>query len=149
MIEIRVCTVVLAPPDDVWRAVEQIETHTRWMRDAESITFHGAQRVGVGTTFDCRTRVGPFRTTDRLVVTRWEPAIAMGISHRGAVTGDGELTLTGWGEGATRFCWDERLRFPWWLGGPMGEWAGAPVLRRIWQGNLARLGRLVVPDGIG
>ena len=63
----------------------------------------------------------------------------MGIAHRGAVTGDGEFRLCPWGDDATQFCWEERLRFPWWLGGVAGEQAGKPVLRRLWQGNLARL----------
>jgi hypothetical protein len=109
------------------------------MRDAVSIEFRTEQHAGVGAEFDCLTRVGPLRTTDRFVVTRWEPGIAMGISHRGAVTGDGELTLSAWGDGATQCCWTERLRFPWWLGGRVGEYAGRPVLRRIWQANLERL----------
>jgi uncharacterized protein YndB with AHSA1/START domain len=139
VITIRVCTVIAARPDDVWRAVERIETHTDWMRDAETITFSGDRHEGVGAEFDCLTRVGPLHTNDHFVVTRWDPGIAMGISHQGAVTGDGEFVLTPWGDGATQFCWEERLRFPWWMGGVVGEQAGRPVLRRIWQGNLRRL----------
>jgi uncharacterized protein YndB with AHSA1/START domain len=129
VITIRVCTTIAAPPERVWASVEQIEHHIDWMQDAESITFRSAQHAGVGAAFDCLTRVGPLHTTDHFVVTVWEPEVAMGIAHRGAVTGDG----------ATQFCWEERLRFPWWLGGVAGEQAGKPVLRRLWQGNLARL----------
>jgi hypothetical protein len=146
VIAIRVCTVILAPPDEVWRAVERIESHTEWMQDAVSISFRGAQREGVGAEFDAETRVGPLRTTDRFVVTRWEPSVAMGISHRGAVTGDGEFVLTAWGD-ATMFCWAEQLRFPWWMGGTAGEQAGKPVLRRIWRQNLARLKHAVEAAG--
>lgn len=143
MITIRVCTVVAAPPDDVWHAVERIETHTEWMRDAGSITFRSARHSGVGAEFGCRTRVGPLHTNDRFVVTRWDPGRAMGIAHQGPVTGDGEFLLTPWGDGATRFCWNEQLRFPWWMGGPAGERASRPVLRRVWQGNLTRLKELI------
>ena len=139
MITIRVCTTISAPPEHVWAAVERIEDHTEWMQDAESITFRGVQRTGVGAEFDCLTRVGPLHTTDRFVITVWQPGEAMGIAHRGTVTGDGEFRLYPWGDGATQFCWEERLRFPWWLGSAVGERAGKPVLRRLWQGNLARL----------
>jgi hypothetical protein len=139
VITISVSTVILASTADVWRAIEHIETHTEWMTDAVSIEFRTEEHAGVGAEFDCLTRVGPLRTTDRFVVTRWEPGAAMGISHRGAVTGDGELTLTEWGDGATRCSWTERLRFPWWLAGRVGEHAGRPVLRRIWRANLERL----------
>lgn len=139
MITIRVCTTIAAPPERVWAAVEHIDGHIEWMQDAESITFRSAQHAGVGAEFDCLTRVGPLRTTDHFVITVWEPSVAMGIAHRGAVTGDGEFRLYPWGEGATQFCWEERLRFPWWLGSVAGEQVGKPVLRRLWQGNLSRL----------
>ena len=139
-VAIRVCTTVAAPPDDVWAHVERIETHTEWMLDAERITFRSARHQGVGAEFDCLTRVGPLHTTDRFVVTRWEPGVAMGIEHRGAVTGVGEFRLRPVQGGAsTEFCWEETLRFPWWLGSAAGEQLGRPVLTRVWAGNLRRL----------
>jgi uncharacterized protein YndB with AHSA1/START domain len=137
---IHICTTIAATPDIVWRAVERIETHTDWMLDAESITFRTDRHEGVGTEFDCVTRVGPLHTTDRMVVTRWEPGVAMGITHHGAVTGRGEFRLRPLAGGAsTEFCWDETLTFPWWLGLAAGEQLGRPVLRRVWEGNLRRL----------
>jgi uncharacterized protein YndB with AHSA1/START domain len=137
---IHVCISIAASPDAVWRAVERIETHTGWMRDAERITFRSDHRAGVGAAFDCLTRVGPMHTTDRFVVTKWEPGVVMGIEHRGAVTGRGEFRLRPLAGGdATDFCWEERLTFPWWLGSLAGEQFGRPVLRRIWEGNLRRL----------
>jgi uncharacterized protein YndB with AHSA1/START domain len=139
-VTVHLCTTIAAPPADVWRAIEHVETHTEWMADAESVTFRSEQHEGVGAAFDCVTRVGPLHTTDRFVVTRWEPRVAMGIDHRGAVTGTGEFRLTPRAGGArTEFCWDEQLTFPWWLGSVAGERAALPVLRRIWQGNLRRL----------
>jgi uncharacterized protein YndB with AHSA1/START domain len=139
-ITIHICTTIASPPDDVWRAVERIEKHTEWMADAESITFRSARHDGVGAEFDCVTRVGPLHTTDRFVVTRWDPGVAMGIEHRGAVTGVGEFRLRPVAQGAsTEFCWQETLTFPWWLGGLAGERVGKPVLARVWAGNLRRL----------
>ena len=116
-VTIHICTTIAATPDDVWHAVERIETHTEWMLDAETITFRSEQHEGVGAEFDCLTKVGPLHTTDRFVVTRWEPGVAMGIEHRGAVTGVGEFRLRPLAGGvSTEFCWEETLAFPWWLG---------------------------------
>ena len=139
-VTIHICTTIAASPDDVWRAVERIDTHSEWMADAGSITFRSAQHAGVGAEFDCVTRVGPLHTTDRFVVTRWDPGVAMGIEHRGAVTGVGEFRLRPLAGGvSTEFCWEETLAFPWWLGSVAGERFGRPVLQRIWEGNLRRL----------
>ena len=139
-VTIHVCITIAAPPDQVWRAVERIETHTEWMQDAESIDFLTEQHAGVGAEFDCRTKVGPLHTNDHFVVTGWEPGAAMGIEHRGAVTGIGEFRLRPLAGGAgTDFCWEETLTFPWWLGSAVGERFGRPVLERIWKGNLRRL----------
>ena len=136
---IHLCTTIGAPVDRVWATVEDIATHTRWMADAESIEFIGEQRRGVGTEFDCRTRVGPFTTVDRMRVTEWEPGAAMGIEHRGVVTGTGRFTLRAVGSGLTEFCWTEELVFPATMGGALGARAGRPVLERVWRANLRRL----------
>jgi uncharacterized protein YndB with AHSA1/START domain len=146
-VRIRVGTTIDAPPERVWQVVESIEHHTDWMADAQRITFVSARRRGVGTEFDCLTRVGPFRTTDRMTVTEWEPGRSMGIEHRGVVTGRGRFTLKRRRHGRTRFSWSERLRFPWWMGGPVGERLAKPLLRAIWRRNLTRL-RRIAENGI-
>ncbi len=135
----RVCTTIAAPPEVVWSEIEAIEDHPRWMTDAVSITFSDDRRRGVGTEFACLTKVGPFFTTDRFVVTAWEPAQRMAIEHRGAVKGDGEFVLRSRLGRRTRFCWREHLRFPWWMGGPVGALVAWPVLRLVWRRNLRRL----------
>ncbi len=63
------------------------------MVDAESIRFTGPQTRGVGTSFDCVTKVGPIRLTDRMTVIEWEPGRRMGIEHHGLVTGRGRFSL--------------------------------------------------------
>jgi uncharacterized protein YndB with AHSA1/START domain len=136
---IHLCTTIGAPVEHVWDTVEDVATHTRWMADAESIDFVTDQRRGVGTEFDCRTRVGPLTTVDRMRVTEWEPGVAMGIEHHGIVTGTGRFTLRTAGPGLTEFCWSEELVFPLTMGGGLGERAGRPVLERIWSANLRRL----------
>ena len=132
-----------APPPDVWRVVEPIEHHVDWMADAVSITFTSTIRRGVGTQFDCLTRLGPLHTTDRMGVTEWVPGEVMGIEHRGVVTGSGRFTLEPAEPAGTRFTWTEELTFPWWMGGAAGAIAAKPVLRAVWQRNLRHLKRLV------
>ena len=111
--------------------------------DAESITFVTDQRRGVGTAFDCLTRVGPLRLNDRMTVTEWEPGAVMGIEHKGFVTGRGRFTIEATADGGSTFTWSERLVFPWWMGGPIGAAVASPILRAIWRRNLTRLRDLV------
>jgi hypothetical protein len=141
-VTIEVGITIDAPPARVWDVVEPIERHVEWMADAVSITFTSAQHGGIGTAFDCVTKAGPFRTTDRMVVTEWEPGRSIGIEHRGVITGTGRFTLRAAGEQQTRFTWTEQLRFPWWLGGTAGVFLAEPVLRRVWLGNLRRLAQI-------
>ncbi|HEX2384873.1 MAG TPA: SRPBCC family protein [Acidimicrobiales bacterium] len=132
-----------APPAVVWRAIERVESHVEWMDDAIAIRLTSRRRQGAGTTFDCDTKVGPFRLTDRMTITQWKPRRSMGVSHVGIVSGTGRFTLRRRRGGRTRFGWDERLSFPWFLGGPVGAAVAAPILKRIWRRNLVNLKALV------
>jgi len=142
---VRVSAYYQAPPAEVWRILEPIESHVDWMADAEMIRFTTEQTRGVGTRFECVTRVGPVRLTDRMEITEWEPERAMGVRHDGLVTGTGRFTLVPLDDARrTRFTWEEDLTFPWWLGGALGERVGGQaVMGRIWRGNLDRLRTLV------
>jgi uncharacterized protein YndB with AHSA1/START domain len=138
---IRVRTVIDAPRHKVWRDVKDLASHVEWMDDAEEIEFTTARHSGVGTGFRCRTRVGPVRFDDHMVVTQWEPPRCIGIHHDGVVTGEGLFTLRRRVRGGTVFRWEERLHFPWWLAGPLGGALARPLLRRVWRRNLANLAR--------
>ena len=143
MARIKVSIDIAASIDRVWQVVEPVERHVDWMADAESIDFVTDQRRGVGTSFLCRTKVGPIRLTDKMRITRWEAGKAMGVEHVGLVTGSGVFTLEALDASTTRFVWEEELIFPWWLGGPIGAFVGGKVvLRAIWRGNLRRLAAL-------
>lgn len=131
---IRVSTTIPATPEAVWADVRDLASHVEWMADAEAIRFSSEQRSGVGTTFDCDTRVGPLHLTDRMEVTEWVEGEVIGVRHVGLVTGTGRFTLSAEG-GGTRFTWEESLAIPWWLGGP----AAAVALRLVWVRNLRRL----------
>lgn len=128
-----------APVDEVWADVSDLASHVEWMADAESISFAGEQRTGVGTEMHVVTRVGPLKTTDVIEVTSWEPPHRIGVIHRGVVTGTGAFVLEPIGVDRTRFTWEEALDMPWYFG---GDWA-APISNRvlgmIWKRNLKRL----------
>ena len=127
----------------MWSAIKDVGSHVEWMHDAVAIRFTSSRRSGVGATFDCDTRVGPLRLTDRMEITEWRPGRAMGIRHVGVVTGEGRFLLRRRLRGGTRFVWEERLVFPWWMGGPVGALFGGQVLRLVWRRNLRNLKRLV------
>src|SRR5687767_2426528 len=101
MADIRVATIIDAPPAAVWAVVRDIARHVDWMRDAEEIRFTSTRHDGVGTTFDCATRIGPFRLTDRMEITEWVDEQVMGVRHVGVVTGTGRFTLHAVGNGRT------------------------------------------------
>jgi uncharacterized protein YndB with AHSA1/START domain len=142
-VQLSIGITIDAPPAEVWRAIEPIERHVEWMTDAVSITFTSTIRRGVGTQFECLTRVGPLRTTDRMGVTEWVPDESMGIEHHGVVTGSGRFTLRARGASSTDFTWTEELTFPWWMGGAAVAAAAKPVLRAVWQRNLRNLKQLI------
>ena len=108
------------------------------MADADAIRFTASAPPGRGHHVRLRHPVGPFRLTDRMEVTEWRPA-AMGVRHVGLVTGEGRFSLERRRGDRARFTWNEQLHFPWWLGGPVGAFAGKPVLRRVWRKNLQSL----------
>ncbi len=140
MARLRVSTVVEAPADEVWEDLRHIDRHVEWMMDAVEIRFTSSQREGTGTAFDCDTRVGPFRLTDRMEITKWEPGRAIGVRHVGLVTGTGVLSVRAKRRDRSKVVWRESLRFPWWMGGPAGAWASVPILTLVWRrsmGNLA------------
>jgi hypothetical protein len=118
------------------------------MADAEAIRFTSDHREGVGTSFECDTRVGPFRLTDTMEIVDWRPERVMGVRHTGVVSGAGSFRLK-LRPGGTLFMWEERLVFPRWLGGPVGRAVATPFLRRLWLGNLRRLKARVEHPGPG
>jgi hypothetical protein len=134
-----VSTVVDAPPDVVWDDLRHLGSHVEWMLDAVEIRFTSPTTDGVGTTFDCETKVGPIRLTDRMEVTRWEPGRGIGIRHVGVVTGEGVIRLSRRRGRRTKVTWSERLDFPWWMAGPLGAWVSVPVLRAVWRRSMRNL----------
>ncbi len=139
MATIRVTIDIAASPTQVWEVVKDISDHVNWMKDAERIDFLTEQVSGVGTMFDCATKVGPFRLKDKMEITEWVDEKSMGVSHEGLVTGTGRFSLVETKSNETRFTWEETLHFPYWMGGPLRNPVGTRLLALIWRKNLKLL----------
>ena len=133
MAEITVSTKIHAPPSQVWDIVKDIDDHVNWMKDAERIDFISDKRSGVGTKFDCATKVGPFRLKDRMEITEWIDEESMGVSHEGLVTGSGRFSLQETADNHTIFTWEETLDL---FGWGTFTTSGSRILSMIWKKTL-------------
>lgn len=93
MASITVSVEIDATTERVWEVVEPVERHVDWMADAVAIRFTGEQTRGIGTAFECDTKVGPITLVDKMEITDWVPGERMGVRHSGVVTGSGHFTL--------------------------------------------------------
>ena len=122
----------------MWADLSRLESHIEWMADAKHVEFVTESHQGVGTRIRVATRIGPFRTSDLITVTAWDPSREMAVTHDGLFNGNGRFVLEPVA-GGTRFLWQETIRFPWYLGGPLGALVARPVLAAVWRRNLRRL----------
>ena len=112
MATIEISTHINVSPEVLWEELRHIDRHVNWMHDAASITFLSSTTEGIGTQFNCLTKVGPFKTTDVMTITQWEEARIMGVEHVGLVKGTGTFQIATQSEGST-ITWKESLTFPW------------------------------------
>lgn len=142
MARVQISIEISVSPAVLWEELRHIDRHVNWMNDAVSITFRSDQREGIGTTFECLTKIGPLTTKDIMTITAWKSEEVMGVAHQGLVTGSGIFTLEPTSLG-TRMTWTEDLLFPWWGLGQFGALCARPVFRWIWKKNLSNLKKLV------
>lgn len=135
---IEVAIVIDASPNRLWPELADFRSHPEWMDDAATVRFLTDRTSGVGTRIEVATKVGPLRATDVMEVVEWEDERTIVVEHVGSVTGLGRFEIRPAGTG-TEMRWVEDLRFPWWMGGPVGLALARPILGRIWQGSLKRL----------
>lgn len=143
---IEVAVVIDVPPERVWADLVDFRSHPEWMDDATTVHFLTDQISGIGTRIEVATRVGPLRATDLMDVVEWDEGKVIAVRHVGSVTGYGRFEIRPEGAG-TELRWLESLRFPWWMGGPVGLWLASPILSRIWRGSLERLKRRLEVSG--
>ncbi len=141
---IRISQTLEVPRQVVWEELRQIDRHVLWMKDAVSITFTTDQHEGAGTAFICKTKIGPFRTNDEMTITEWIDGRQITVHHRGLITGAGRFSLRGEHGRHCVLRWEERLEFPWWLGGSLAGIVAKPILKQVWIRNLDRFGELIL-----
>ncbi len=134
-----------APPEAVWRVLEDLEHQGEWMVDVRRLEVVSEQKRGVGAVMRVTSELfGLAVVHDVMRVTVWHPPRRMDIEHVGRVRGTGSFLLEPSGEG-TAFTWVERVRVPL---GVVGEALFAvavrPHLRRVFGRSLANVGRLAV-----
>jgi uncharacterized membrane protein len=139
----RSLIVIDAPIERVWSVLADVEGQPRWMTEMTEVRLLDAGPLRVGTRGQATVRILGMTTTDPVTITAFEAPTRFAIRHEGAFTGDGVITLEPGPDGSTTIVrWDETLIAPvlpyvWAL-------AAAPVLRRLFQGDLERLRDLVL-----
>ena len=136
---IEVSITIKQPLEVVWNEVKVMENHVNWMQDAEKIDFLSENTFGLNTKMNVLTKVGPFSLNDVITVTEWKEMESIAVIHEGIVTGEGVFYLSEVDDTTTKFQWVETLKFPLYLGGPIGEIIGGIVLKYIWKKNLNNL----------
>lgn len=130
---------IARPRSSVWEVLADVQRQPEWMRDALSIEMLTDGPMRVGSRMKVPTQIGPFRTTDIMEVTAYDPPRVWTVVHRGMVTGEGTFTLTEANDGGTtRVEWRERLAAPLGALGRFGMTAMRPLLRRTFQDDLDR-----------
>ena len=134
----RVTIEIDAPLEVVWAEAVDFSTHHEWMSDAASIDFETNQRTGEGTVLLIETHLGPLRVLDRFEIVEIDAPRLIRGDHIGAVRGSATWHLQEI-DGRTTLEWNERLLFPWFFAGRLGELVARPILHATWRANLRRL----------
>lgn len=140
---VRASRVLPGPPEQVWKHVRRWEEQARWIRDAVWVRVLTEEREGEGVLIRVLNRVlGIPLFTERLEVVEWDPPARLVMAHRSFVRGVGTWELRERGE-ATVFGWTEELWLPVPVLGALALWVYRPLLRRLMNGSLANLQRLI------
>lgn len=133
---------IRAPAEVVWPYLVDWENLGRWMIEASEFVVTSPHREGVGVTSEATIRIAGITTRDAIRVSRWEPPRLLEIQHLGWVKGTGLMQCVPEWSG-TRLLWRETLEPPLWMLGAAGLRAFKPLMRRIFEHDLALLKELV------
>lgn len=142
---LRMLVVVDAPIGATWAVVADVPRQPEWMHDMKSVTFLDPLPLEVGSRAAASVRILGITVTDPVVVTEISPPTRYAIRHEGRFKGDGVITLEPGATGETTIVrWEETLVPP--LLPDLGALLQAPILRAVFQTDLARLKVLVERD---
>ncbi|HET7703943.1 MAG TPA: SRPBCC family protein [Candidatus Limnocylindrales bacterium] len=142
---LRMLVVVDAPIDRTWAVVADVPRQPEWMHEMRAVTFLDPLPLRVGSRAEATVRILGISVTDPVVVTDITPPTRYAIRHEGRFLGDGMITLEAGATGETTIVrWEETLIPP--LLPDLGAVLQAPILRAIFQADLARLKALVEQD---
>ncbi len=139
---LRMMVVVDAPIGETWDVIANIPLQIEWMTEMRDIRITTPGPTRVGTRGEATVRIAGISVTDPVEVTEFQPPHRYAIRHEGRFTGGGLITLeAGPDDRVTIVRWEETLIPP--ILPDLGALVQAPILRSIFQADLARLKRLV------
>jgi uncharacterized protein YndB with AHSA1/START domain len=139
---LRMLVEVNASIEETWAIVADIQLQLAWMVEMREVRITTPGPTGVGTKGEATVRIAGISVTDPVEVVEFQPPHRYAIRHAGLFTGGGLITLEASADGQTTTVrWEETLIPP--ILPELGALVQAPILRQIFQGDLARLKRLV------
>ena len=139
---IRTSIAIEAPIERVWRVVSDIDGQPRWMHDMKAVRVLTPPPVGVGTRAEGDIRIFGIQVLDPITITAFEPPHRFAVRHEGRFTGEGVVELErGEDDSTTIARWVETIVPPYLP--YLGSLILAPILRWIFQGDLASLRELI------
>lgn len=148
-VTLEMAATMAAPPEVIWQLITDWERQGEWMLEASDFVVTSPYREGVGVEAEATIRIAGISTRDKIRVVGWEPNHRLAIRHLGWVSGTGEIYLTPSGPGRSHVFWREELDPPLGVLGALGLTAFKPLMRRIFERDIAVLGRLAArPAGL-
>jgi uncharacterized protein YndB with AHSA1/START domain len=139
---IHMLEVIDAPVDEVWRVLTDIPLQVEWMHEMKEVSVTPPGPVRVGTRGEALVRIFGISVRDTVEVTVVDAPHTYAIRHDGLFRGGGVITLERGADGTTTVVrWAETLVPP--LLPHLGALLQAPILERIFQGDLRSLKALV------
>lgn len=141
-VELEMSIGIRASSEKVWSYLVDWDNLDRWMTEASDFKVTSPHREGVGVTARATITMAGITTDDPVRVTRWEPPSVLEIEHLGWVSGLGLMECVPEWSG-TRLLWKEKLNPPLGVLGAVGIRAFKPIMRSVFEKDLALLKKLV------